>query len=153
MIKVSENKQGGFTLIEIILTLVIAAVVGAGLVQYMGSAFVKSSIPIQRLRQAYELQQVMENITADYRENYTSNLSADAEEKGLSWAIGEGEQTKYAPVGGQYTVIHNVFIKFVDQGGDNYDETTPLEEGDPEDLLKVTIKNDSGILTTLFSSQ
>ncbi len=69
MIKVSENKQGGFTLIEIILTLVIAAIIGTGVVQYLGNAFTKSSIPIARLKTAYALQQVMENITADYREN------------------------------------------------------------------------------------
>ena len=142
MIKVSENKQGGFTLIEIILTLVIAAVVGAGLVQYMGSSFTKSSVPIQRLRQTLELQQVMENITADYIENYTSDLSIST---GLSGTIGSGVQTNSY---GQYTVIYNGFIEFTSQTEDD------LDPDDPENLLKVTITNDSGdILTTLFSSQ
>ncbi len=100
----SKIKQGGFTLIEIILTLVIAAVVGAGLVQYLGSSLTKSSVPIQRLRQAYKLQQVMENITADYRENYTSDLgNPPTSTTGLSGAIGAlGPQTNY---GGTYNVI------------------------------------------------
>ena len=133
-IKVSENKQSGFTLIEIILTLVIAAIVGAGLVQYMGSAFVKSSVPIQRLRQTLELQQVMENITADYRKNYTSNLT------GLQTNIGNND---YSPP--PYMVVENGFIISV---GDN-----PEDDIGASTLLQVTIKNDSGILTTLFSSQ
>jgi prepilin-type N-terminal cleavage/methylation domain-containing protein len=136
MIKVSENKQGGFTLIEIILTLVIAAVVAAGLVQYFGTSLWQSSIPIERLRQALELQEVMENITADYRENYTSNLT------GLQTNIGDND---YSPP--SYTVVENEtgFIVFDD---DNVAVGT-----DTSTLLKVTIKNDSGILTTLFSSQ
>ena len=66
MIKILENKHSGFTLIEIIITLVIAAVVGTGLAQYLGTAVTTSAIPIQHLRQAFELQQVMENITEDY---------------------------------------------------------------------------------------
>jgi len=137
-IKVSENKQGGFTLIEIILTLVIAAVVGAGLVQYLGSAFTQSSIPIQRLRQALELQQVMENITADY----IKNVRDEEDLKDLH------DRIINTPLiyGTSYSAVVN-FIKFTGQTEHG------LDPGDPEDLLKVTIiQNDSGdILTTLFS--
>ncbi len=146
MIKVSENKQGGFTLIEIIVTLVIAAVVGTGLVQYLGTSLTKSSVPIQRLRQALDLQKVMENITADYRENYTSDLS------GLSGEIGEGEGEKTNDYG-TYFVVDNDFISFNQVGtSTTYNED---EVGtSPPTLLKVTIKNDLGdILTTLFSIQ
>lgn len=130
MIKILENKHSGFTLIEIIITLVIAAVVGAGLVQYLGTAFTKSSMPIQRLGQAFELQQVMENITEDY-ENNPSDLT--------------GLQTKInANTYGQYTVVENKFIEF--------NANVEVDTTGPQDLLKVTIKNDLGeILTTLFS--
>ncbi len=131
-IKASENKQGGFTLLEIILTLVLAAIVGTGLVQYLGKSLTKSSIAIQRSRQAYELQQVMEDITEDYRENFSSNLV--------------GLQNKISTYDGTYDVDANKFIKFTNE------TEAVLDNGDPEDLLKVTIRNDSGILTTLFSS-
>ncbi len=141
MIKVSENKQGGFTLIEIILTLVIAAVVGAGLVQYLGSSLTKSSVPIQRLKQSLKLQEVMEKITADYIENYISDLS------GLPGKIGaEGQQENIHY--GKYTVIYNEFIKF-----NSNLEAVEVETGDPENLLMVIIGNTLGeTLTTLFSS-
>ncbi len=141
-IKVSENKQEGFTLIEIILTLVIAAVVGTGLVQYMGSALTKSSIPIQRLRQAHELQQVMENITADYLENVRRRVPSDLND--LRLRIKEDDPLLY---GTSYTVDVNKFIKFTSQ-------ENPQESGElpnKKNLLKVTINKASGeTLTTLF---
>ena len=147
MIKVPENKQSGFTLIEIILTLVIAAVVGAGLVQYLGSSLTKSSVPIQRLRQAYDLQQVMENITADYRENVRDKFDLAT----LKGDIGD----KTPPTNpknndyGKYIVVENKFVKFTPQIGDVPD-TDPDKK---KKLLMVTIKKGSGeILTTLFST-
>ena len=123
-IKVSENKQCGFTLIEIIAALVIAAVVGTGLVQYFGTSLWQSSVPIQRLGQALKLQEVMENITADYKEQFEENL------EGLRIEIGKTEPQPY----GTYDVVVNEFIKFTNQ------EEHVLDEGDPENLLKVTPK-------------
>ena len=136
-LKVSENKQGGFTLIEIILTLVIAAVVGAGLVQYLGTSFAKSSVPIQRLRQTLELQQVMENITADYIKNVKDEVDL---------GVLKGKIDTPGTYGTSYSVVVNKFIEFNDANNE-IDSST-------QTLLKVTIKKDSGdILTTLFSSE
>jgi prepilin-type N-terminal cleavage/methylation domain-containing protein len=144
MIKVSENKQGGFTIIEVIAALVLAAVVAAGLIQYLGTSLGKSSISTQRLRQAYELQEVMENITVDYREDTSlSALSA------LSVAIGGVGPQGPNDYGQYYMVVVNTFIKF--EGSPPTSEST--DPPDQDNLLKVTIKNDSGILTTLFPSQ
>ncbi len=140
MIKILENKHSGFTLIEIILTLIIAAVVGAGLVQYLGTALTQSSVPIQRLNQSLGLQQVMENITADYEKNYRFNLNTLKSNIG-----GAGPQTNSY---GEYVVVENNFIKFVSQ------VETDSSPSDPKDILKVTIENNLGeILTTLFREQ
>ncbi len=139
MNKILENKRSGFTLIEIIITLVIAAIVGTGLAQYLGTAFSTSAIPIQHLRQAFELQQVMENITEDY-ENGPSTLDE------LKSSIGS-EGSINTNTYGQYTVVENKFIEF------NSSKNEQIDTTDPKDLLKVAIKNESGIITTLFSSQ
>ena len=138
MIKIIENRRSGFTLIEIIITLVIAAIVGTGLAQYLGTAFSTSAIPIQHIRQAFELQQVMENITADY-ENDPTALT------GLQSKINEND---YDNDNQHYTVEENKFVKFVN-------EIEKDDDTDPKNLnlLKVIIKNESGIITTLFTSQ
>ncbi len=134
MRSLSKNKKDGFTLLEIIITLVVAAIFGAMFVQLFGTAFTQSSVPIQRLNQALGLQQVMENITSDYKENYTSDLTT------LSTRITNNNY-------GQYTVAENTFIKFV---GTQPVEST-LVSGDLQDILKVSIANDSGeTLTALF---
>ncbi len=132
-IKASENKQGGFTLLEIILTLVISAIVATGLVQYLGTSLTKSSVAIQRAKQAYELQQVMEDITEDYRENFSSNLV--------------GLQNKISTYDGSYDVVDG------DTGFISFAANNNEIDTDTQTLLKVTIKDDLGnILTTLFSS-
>ncbi len=132
----SKIKQSGFTIIEVIAALVLAAVVAAGLIQYLGTSFTKSSISIHRLRQAYELQQVMENITEDYRENVKDETT-----------LGELKGRIDTPFtyGTSYTVVTPTpkFIKF-----DGFIEFAP----DQNNLLKVTIENESGIITALFSS-
>jgi hypothetical protein len=76
----------------------------------------------------------MENITADY----IKNVRVKEDLEGLHDRI-------INTYGTSYSVVVN-FIKFTGQTEDG------LGPGDPEDLLKVTIQNDSGdILTTLFS--
>lgn len=68
-----KQREKGFTLLEIIVTLTIAAILGTILVTYMGTALTKSGEPVVRSKQMYELQQVMENIKATYIANVAAN--------------------------------------------------------------------------------
>ncbi|MDD5435833.1 MAG: type II secretion system protein [Nitrospira sp.] len=130
--------QDGFTLIEVILTLVIAGILGAMLYSYFGTSFTASSNPVIRLNKAFKLQQIMENITADYLKNYTTNLTT------LKTNIG-AESTDQNNAYGQYYVVNNRYIKFVSQ-------TEAVDDTGANNLLKVTVKNDLGeILTVLFA--
>jgi prepilin-type N-terminal cleavage/methylation domain-containing protein len=70
----AKNHQAGFTLIEYIVALVIAAIVGTMVYTYMGTMLTKSSEPIFRLKKASNLHQVMENIVADYNRLNALNL-------------------------------------------------------------------------------
>ncbi len=60
-------KQKGFTLLEIIVTLLITSVLGAMIVQYFGTNLSQSPVPVTSLQTTSDLEQVMENIVADYR--------------------------------------------------------------------------------------
>jgi prepilin-type N-terminal cleavage/methylation domain-containing protein len=70
----AKNRQAGFTLIEYIVALVVAAIVASMVYTFFGSALTQSSIPIERLRQVSNLHQVMENIVADYNRLNALNL-------------------------------------------------------------------------------
>lgn len=73
----------GFTLLEIIITLTVTAVLSTMIFTYFGKAFTESVTPITRLKSSAVLQRVMENITADYNvypkwrsvTSYTQNTS------------------------------------------------------------------------------
>jgi prepilin-type N-terminal cleavage/methylation domain-containing protein len=62
----SDHNSRGFTLIEIIVTLVIIAVMGTMTYTYFGQAFSESVNSISRLKNSTDLHKIMENITADY---------------------------------------------------------------------------------------
>ena len=65
--KTSKNIfLAGFTLIEVIITLVLIAIVAAMMAAYFGSSITQSSVPIFRLKAAGNLNQIMEKITANY---------------------------------------------------------------------------------------
>ena len=56
----------GFTLLEIIITMTVTAVLATMIYTYFGKAFTESVTSITRLKSSAALQRVMENITADY---------------------------------------------------------------------------------------
>lgn len=62
----SDHNSRGFTLIEIIATLVIIAVMGTMTYTYFGQAFLQSVNSISQLQKSLYLHKIMENITADY---------------------------------------------------------------------------------------
>lgn len=135
-------RSQGFTLIEIIVTIIIGAILGALIVPFLGKALTASSVPIHRLSSAVELKSVIENITEDYEQD-ASNL------KDLKKAIGKKGDTESNNYG-QYKVIYNEYVELV-----SYNDEEAKDKDDPKDLLKVTIESlDTGeSITTLFRKE
>jgi prepilin-type N-terminal cleavage/methylation domain-containing protein len=69
-----RNNQSGFSLLEFIVALVVAAIMASMIYTYFGNALTQSSVPIFRLQKASNLQKVMENIIADYERLNKLNL-------------------------------------------------------------------------------
>lgn len=57
----------GFTLLEVIITLMIAAIFGSMLIQFTGTSMSRSSNTVERVRNGSSVAQTMEQITKDYR--------------------------------------------------------------------------------------
>jgi prepilin-type N-terminal cleavage/methylation domain-containing protein len=84
----------GFTLLEVIITLVVAAIASTMLVQFMRSHVVQSVRPVLMLQRDYQAVQGMENITMEYRDqlerdifnisNFKSNLKTYANDDALT---------------------------------------------------------------------
>ncbi len=69
-----EGHQAGFTLLEFIVTLTVAAVIAAMVSAYFGTSLTQSSDPVNRLRNAADLARVMDNIVAEYNRLHAINL-------------------------------------------------------------------------------
>lgn len=136
--------ESGFTLLEIIAVILITAVLGALLFQYFGQSFTHSSAPIERLQDALQLQQVMENITEDYERSAKTSAFLEGSLKNSIGMEGTDQDNAY----GQYHVVQNRFIKFT--AGSEAASTG----ADPKDILKVRIRNElDETIAVLFTVQ
>jgi len=130
--------SSGFTLIELIVVIIIASIFATMMYQFVYTASVRSPEPIFVIDTSLKLSEILENITSDYLQNYTSDLV------GLQTKI---QNNDYGP----YLVIQNNFIQFV-----NFSEQID-NTGAPEDrtLLKVSIESISSgeRLTALYHKQ
>jgi prepilin-type N-terminal cleavage/methylation domain-containing protein len=61
------DHQSGFTLVEIIVTLIVGSILGVLLMQVMGTSIERSTRPLVNEQQELGLAQIMENMTADYK--------------------------------------------------------------------------------------
>ncbi len=61
-----NHSESGFTLIEVIITLVVVAIVAAMMASYFGTSITQSSLPFFRLNAAEKLNRIMEIITTEY---------------------------------------------------------------------------------------
>jgi prepilin-type N-terminal cleavage/methylation domain-containing protein len=75
--KTNHPHNGGFTLIEVIVTLVIAAIMGTMLVTLMGKNLTGSAVPVGLVGDQYKIVQEMEKITSEYRELIKSTGTLD----------------------------------------------------------------------------
>ena len=74
-----QRTTAGFTLLEVIMALVIAAILGTMLVSFMGTNMTQSANPINMVTAYNKLDEVMERIVNDYKtqiKNSTLNLSS-----------------------------------------------------------------------------
>jgi prepilin-type N-terminal cleavage/methylation domain-containing protein len=135
-----REKQRGFTLIEVISVILIAAVVGTLLFQYFGASFIQSPLPVKRLVETFRLQRTLENMTADYDGSNKTSAYLDTALRPKIGGEGSDQNNGY----GQYHVVHNRFIKFVGQA------EAAASGGDPKNILKVTIRNGEDETLTVF---
>ncbi len=65
----------GFTLIEVIISIIVMAIAAAALLKIYGTAFTGSAVPAGEVQSQYNMIQRMETITSQYRNAVTNNTS------------------------------------------------------------------------------
>jgi len=128
------NNERGLTLLEIVITFILAALVGSMLVEYMGTSLTRGGEAVMMVQDGFSLNSVMEKITADYEDKYKKGS--------YDFSTFKSNIDNNTPNYGNYTAVTG-YITFV--GGTE----TPDTSGD-NNLLKVTITNNNQSLTALF---
>ncbi|MCD6152521.1 MAG: prepilin-type N-terminal cleavage/methylation domain-containing protein [Syntrophobacterales bacterium] len=131
----SDRDQKGFTLVEVIITILVASILGLIFIQFMGTSMTGSVEPVIRVQDAFTIEQVMEKMTADYKKLMVESSTPLAT---LQLRVSNGNY-------GSYTVKYNNYITFDGSG------VQVSESGDR--ILKVTIADVNGEqrLTSLFT--
>jgi prepilin-type N-terminal cleavage/methylation domain-containing protein len=143
----SMRKDSGFTLIEIIVTLIVASILGTIVATFMGSTLTGSVQPLIRVQQAGTAGKVMENITTDFNklnsEDYTNGTTIALAT--LKARIDARPATTL--YGANYVIVHNDYVVLNSDG-----TTAPAADGTGNNrTLRVSITQGSQTLTTLFT--
>ncbi len=130
---ITSNK--GFTLLEVIVSLIVISLFGAMLLGFFQTQIVGSTVPIDAMRDGFALDQIMERMTADYENIVNTDpnplTTLDTNITTLSY--------------GTYTAITQ-FIAF-DGLNNEIAATCPTDCT----ILKVTITVSNQTITTIFT--
>jgi len=142
--KPALSKHGhpsGFSLIEIIIALLVASLLGTVLIQYMSTSLTKSAEPVIMIQKGYALNQVMESMTADYK-----NLLLTATDPLTTFKnyVENGNNPGNTPYYGEAYAVQTEYIVF--NGGNEGPDTLGGNL-----ILKVTITLNEQSLTALFT--
>ncbi|MBZ2173511.1 prepilin-type N-terminal cleavage/methylation domain-containing protein [Nitratidesulfovibrio sp. SRB-5] len=137
--------RAGFTLIEIIITVVLAALMGLMMLSVSGTALRGSTESYGLAVTQAQLTDIIESMTADYRALYSTESDPIATITGRIGTAGS-TQTNNRYTTGSYTVVVNRRIRFAGSAP-NFTEQSDSNG----DMLRVTIAVGDSTATTLFS--
>jgi prepilin-type N-terminal cleavage/methylation domain-containing protein len=122
----THHHRAGFTLIEVVVTIVMAAIAVAVLLPFLSDVFLRSHEPRRQLVEAMELHAAMESLVA----RHTNRLAVFHETVGPEGTL----------VDGHFLLVENRYTGFL--GGQ--------ESGTSTNLLKITLENTLGERVTRF---
>ena len=126
------RNEAGFTLLEIIVTILVASVLAALMVQFMNTAMIRGGDPAEAVRAEADTGALLEQIVSDY----VRQINSDPEN-----AL-DGLKTSY----GSNASVTMTYISFDSSG------QAVLEEPNPTDTLQVTIQGGGYSTTTLLTN-
>ncbi|MEA3486302.1 MAG: prepilin-type N-terminal cleavage/methylation domain-containing protein [Thermodesulfobacteriota bacterium] len=140
MSRSAKTKANGFSLIEIIITLVVVSILGTIMYTFLNTGITKSSIPLNLVREDFELESVLEKITDDYRRAVQTNGGS------FDLAAFVGTIDSVAKVNTLYgsnvdtvTIVSTAF------------DAAGQETGSDDNIKKVTIQQGDSIIRVLLT--
>ncbi len=138
------RKNQGFTLLEVVITLIVGSILGAILVQFMGTSMKNSFQPVIMVQDGCGVYEIMEKLNSDYK--YRLMTSPVDPLVDFKRDVDEG----YLPASNPYFGEYAVTTKYIIFNVGNEEEDAPLPPPTPN-VLKVTITHGGQSLTALFT--
>lgn len=137
--------EDGFTLIEIVVSLILLSIAGALLIQLIGFAIGQSSTPIAAMKEGLALAEIMEKITADYKWILLTDTTPLETFKAR---VENGNTPSNTPYFGTYNMSAR-YINFSLNGAGFYEASSACTTDCR--TLKITINRGDQHLTALFT--
>ena len=146
----TRRGQGGFTLLEIIITIVIAAIMSVFFAQFVYTGVIHSADPMRQVQNMSTATRIMEYMTANYKSLAATQPNFLATFKDY---VDNGNKGTGRPPGcpyyGNYEIVHNDYVIFVGTPPSPLvEQTAGLTE---QNILKVTIRYGNQTATALFT--
>jgi len=125
--------SNGFTLVEVIVTILAAAIMGAFFIQFMGTAMSKSVEAIENVRDEASAEALMEQIVTDY----VAEINKADPSLALGAMIAKNSSNNYGP---------GVTMEYITFNSSGAEQTATLSK-----TLKVTVPAPGNNLITLLS--
>lgn len=142
--------QGGFTLLEIIITIVIAAIMGVFFAQFVYTGVIHSADPVRQVQNMSQATHIMESMTASYKglaatqSNFLATFKTYVDNGNKSTGRPSG-----CPYYGIYEIVHNDYVIFVGTPPSPLvEQTAGLTQ---QNVLKVSIRSGNQTATALFT--
>ncbi len=137
----------GFTLIEIIVTLTIASVLSVVLIHFIKAGVSRSSQPLAKMQDSYVLNQIIENINADYRNLLLSSATPLLDLK--TYVENGNDQAVATAAGTPYYGLYGFQTKFIIFDGSQNETLAPCTVDCK--TLKVIVFKGGQSIATLFT--
>jgi len=138
------SKNQGFTLLEVIITLIVGSILGAILVQFMGTSMKNSFEPVIMVQNGNGVYEIMERMNADYKMRLlTSNVNP------LHDFRTDVDNGNVFGVSDPYFGVYESETKYITFTG--FAEDIPEDPSPAPNILKVTITHGNQSLTALFT--
>ncbi|ABW67219.1 type II secretion system protein [Desulfosudis oleivorans] len=131
---IHQTRQHGFTLIEVIVSIVTAAVLGSLLITYMHSVFIRGGEQVTSVGTLHQLTQAMDGLTAAYNSRIHLAVAQTGEDDALDYVADQTDGEAFAP----FDVTLGWF------SGPPFTGTGNTGTRSNEDFLKITLTPDGG---------
>jgi len=137
----TQSNAHGFTLLEVVVSIMVAAILGTLMYQYSRTTLSSTVTPVTQLSNIQGLNDVMEKVTNDYFAELTANAATPAEETGWIGPFGNTMVTNYSSEVDSMTSELGCFT--------GYAWTTTCPSG--TNTIQISMIKDNQSLTALFS--